>query len=64
MPAIGLPTLNHSPTGRARPHPPPLQVRTFTNGAISPLLAVLVSAGILWIADLLGGMRAVAYTGE
>lgn len=39
-----------------------VEVRTFTGGAISPLVAVLVAAGVLLISDILGGMRAVAYT--
>eukprot|EP00775_Hariotina_reticulata_P011366 gene11366-11515_t len=38
------------------------EVRTFTQGQISATAAVLVSAGILLVCDLLGGMRAVAYT--
>lgn len=41
----------------------PPQVRTFTQGAISPLVSVLTAAAILLISDLLGGMRSVAYTG-
>lgn len=40
------------------------EVRTFTQGQISATAAVLVSAGILLVCDLLGGLRAVAYTGE
>ena len=39
------------------------EVRTFTAGGISATTAVLVAAGILLVCDLLGGMRAVAYTG-
>ncbi|GBF88910.1 sodium:pantothenate symporter [Raphidocelis subcapitata] len=39
-----------------------IEVRTFTQGAISPVTAVVVSAVILLISDLLGGMRSVAYT--
>lgn len=38
------------------------EVRTFTSGAISSTAAVLACAGILLVCDLLGGMRAVAYT--
>jgi Na+/proline symporter len=38
------------------------EVRTFTSGHISATTAVLVAAGLLLIFDLLGGMRAVAYT--
>lgn len=38
------------------------EVRTFTSGHISATTAVLVSAAILLIFDLTGGMRAVAYT--
>jgi len=40
------------------------QVRTFTEGAISPIVSVLVAASILLVSDLLGGIRSVAYTGE
>eukprot|EP00879_Flechtneria_rotunda_P027833 GHRR01029839.1.p1 GENE.GHRR01029839.1~~GHRR01029839.1.p1 ORF type:complete len:229 (+),score=67.26 GHRR01029839.1:107-793(+) len=40
------------------------EVRTFTQGGISSTAAVLVAAGVLLVCDLLGGMRAVAYTGE
>lgn len=38
------------------------EVRTFTSGHISATTAVLVAAAILLVFDLLGGMRAVAYT--
>jgi Na+/proline symporter len=38
------------------------EVRTFTSGHISALTAVLVAAAILLCFDLMGGMRAVAYT--
>lgn len=44
--------------------PPRLrQVRTFTQGAISPIVSVCTAAAILLVSDLLGGMRSVAYTG-
>jgi Na+(H+)/acetate symporter ActP len=39
------------------------EVRTFTGGEISATTAVLVAAAVLLVCDLLGGMRAVAYTG-
>jgi Na+(H+)/acetate symporter ActP len=39
------------------------EVRTFTAGGISATTAVLVAAAVLLVCDLLGGMRAVAYTG-
>jgi Na+(H+)/acetate symporter ActP len=39
------------------------EVRTFTGGEVSALTAVLVAAAVLLVCDLLGGMRAVAYTG-
>lgn len=39
-----------------------IEVRTFTGGAITPLTSVLVAAAVLLICDLLGGMRAVAFT--
>ncbi|WIA33094.1 hypothetical protein OEZ86_006248 [Tetradesmus obliquus] len=38
------------------------EVRTFTGGEVSALTAVLVAAAVLLVCDLLGGMRAVAYT--
>lgn len=40
------------------------EVRTFTQGHISPTAAVLVAAGVLLVCDLMGGMRSVAYTGQ
>lgn len=39
-----------------------IEIRTFTNGAISPVVAVCVAAAVLLVSDLLGGMRSVAYT--
>ncbi|KAI8471640.1 MAG: SSS family transporter: sodium ion/pantothenate [Monoraphidium minutum] len=39
-----------------------IEVRTFTGGAVSPIIAVCVAAGVLLISDVLGGMRSVAYT--
>eukprot|EP00983_Pelagomonas_calceolata_P058769 1145626-Pelagomonas_calceolata.AAC.5 len=41
----------------ALPAPP-----TFTNGGITSLTAVLVAAAVLWLNDIIGGMRAVAYS--
>ncbi|KAF8067290.1 cyclin-C1-1 [Scenedesmus sp. PABB004] len=38
------------------------EVRTFTAGAVSPTAAVLAAAAVLLLCDLMGGMRAVAYT--
>lgn len=39
-----------------------LEVRTFTGGEITAITAVLTAAGVLLLCDLLGGMRAVAFT--
>lgn len=39
------------------------EVRTFTYGEISATTAICVGAAVLLLCDLLGGMRAVAYTG-
>lgn len=39
------------------------EVRTFTAGDISATTAICVAASVLLICDLLGGMRAVAFTG-
>eukprot|EP00200_Dunaliella_tertiolecta_P004766 CAMPEP_0202354932 /NCGR_PEP_ID=MMETSP1126-20121109/10037_1 /ASSEMBLY_ACC=CAM_ASM_000457 /TAXON_ID=3047 /ORGANISM="Dunaliella tertiolecta, Strain CCMP1320" /LENGTH=665 /DNA_ID=CAMNT_0048947463 /DNA_START=36 /DNA_END=2033 /DNA_ORIENTATION=- len=38
------------------------EVETFTNGGITSLTAVLVAAAVLWLNDIIGGMRAVAYS--
>lgn len=39
------------------------EVRTFTYGEITATTAICVGAAVLLLCDLLGGMRAVAYTG-
>jgi Na+/pantothenate symporter len=36
--------------------------QTFTNGGITSLTAVLVAAAVLWLIEMVGGMRAVAYS--
>jgi Na+(H+)/acetate symporter ActP len=39
-----------------------LEVTAFTGGGITDLTAVLVAGAVLLVCDLLGGMRAVAYS--
>lgn len=39
-----------------------IELRTYTQGAVRPIVSVCVSAGVLLVSDLLGGLRAVAYT--
>lgn len=39
-----------------------IEIRTFTAGTITPLTSVLVAAAVLLACDLMGGMRAVAFT--
>ncbi|KAJ9520945.1 hypothetical protein QJQ45_014137, partial [Haematococcus lacustris] len=38
------------------------EVSVFTAGGVPPMTAVLVAAGVILACDLMGGMRAVAYT--